>query len=478
MLIAGTSALTLALSGCGATARSTSSFVVGDLSDPAIHTEPSTVAATSSPSSSAAAAIAMPRGRAPRPHELALLRSLMRLAERVRGLAFVRRVSTRVQTRDEITAFARERVSEEAIGEARTLYIALGLLPRDLDVSATLVDVLGEQVVGFYDARSETLVVRDDVLAELDGQSFDDAASSEAGAVIVHELVHALQAEHLALAANTQLERSIDQENAFTALVEGDATLAMLGANVMLGGHELEDFTTRRGLLRSIVAETSRPFGEALLRAPAIIRVPLLARYGDGLVFAGTMHGIGGFSAVNGAHRFMPESTEQILHPAKYQAHERPDVVSIPALPGFAREGFEVGAENTLGELELSVYFGAGAPRGESDRDPFSADGWGGDRVRVYTRGDDAAAVWFTSWDDESQAVEAEHAARRVAVVQGGGNLREPTPHLPRGERVVRRARAVLITRGVPSALDAEVDAAFERFADGLPTHTLTRRHP
>jgi hypothetical protein len=89
--------------------------------------------------------------------------------------------------------------------------------------------------------------------------------------------------------------------------------------------------------------------------------------------------------------------------------------------------------------------------------DEPAAAGWSGDRLRVY-RHDQArpAVVWWTVWDDETEAREAEAAARRVA---------------PRGpeHRVERAGRAVLILRWVPVALQSEPRAAFHAFAAGLP---------
>ena len=52
------------------------------------------------------------------------------------------------------------------------------------------------------------------------------AGEAEEVARVVHELVHALQDQHLGLSQAMEQERTTDAENAFGALVEGDATLA------------------------------------------------------------------------------------------------------------------------------------------------------------------------------------------------------------------------------------------------------------
>jgi hypothetical protein len=145
---------------------------------------------------------------------------------------------------------------------------------------------------------------------------------------------------------------------------------------------------------------------------------------------------------------------EQVLHPEKYLTRERPDEVALPVFAAVERDGYRALPEDTLGELELAVYLGQ---RASSGVDEAAAAGWSGDRLRVY-RHDTArpAVVWWTVWDDEAEAREAEAAARRVSP---------PGPE----HRVERAGRAVGILRWLPPALHAEPRTAFQDFAAGLP---------
>ncbi len=378
--------------------------------------------------------------------------ALVATAERVRGLTFLRPVEVEVHDERRIGEQMREELEEESLVESRDIYTALGLLAADVDLEALITSVLSEQVVGYYDPEDKRLVVRDDIMRRL-GQG-GDGILDEARIVLVHELVHALQDQRLELGARMEDDRDSDPDTAYRSVVEGDATLAMIGYAAAQSNQPLELITRSRVALASLAAAESQSRGDALERAPAILRVSLIAPYLRGLTFVAALHGQGGWQAVNGAHRRLPASTEQVLHPEKYVARELPDPVALPTFAGLERAGYATLPEDTLGELELGVYLGQRAPSGV---DELAAAGWSGDRLRVYRHAASrSAVVWWTVWDDEAEAREAEAAAKRVS---------------PRGaeHRVDRVGRAVQVLRWVPAALQAEPLAAFRAFAGGLP---------
>ncbi len=285
-----------------------------------------------------APALPPPVGRSPSDAETRALHSLTRAAERIRGLRFAHEVPVRIQSSEEITAFVASRIDEHELEHARVFYVAIGLLPADLDVRAMLLGVMGEQIVGFYDPDSGTLVIRDDVVRELRamesaGRQVTDAASA---IVIVHELVHALQDQRLGLGeqfhfAPGHRERTGDEANAFASLVEGDATLAMIGWLATRSGGHLSDLTASPERLRALVEGSDMSGGgPALASAPAIVRAPLLSRYFDGMLFCATLHARGGFPIVDAAHRDPPTTSEQVLHPGAYFAHDAPTTRARP----------------------------------------------------------------------------------------------------------------------------------------------------
>ncbi len=388
--------------------------------------------------------------RPPTVQERAIIHSLMDDAAAVRALPFLHDVDAEIQDEARIRAFVEADIDQAELREARELYTSLGLLPANVDLEALLLEVLGEQIVGYYDPEGQRLVVRDDVMRSLARSSVD-----EARVVLVHELVHALQDQHLQLGVLNEVERDSDADNAYRSLVEGDATLAMVAYVLAAQGTPLEGITSDPDVLERFFESGAATSGaDALDRAPAILRVTLMAPYTRGALFCGDRHRTGGWSTVDQAHRVLPVSSEQILHPDKYSAGELPDPIALSPAPVLESLGYVRVQEDTLGELELSIYLAQGT---STDQDAPAAAGWSGDRLAVYARADaPSAVVWWTSWDSEREAEEAERAALRAGASVDGS-------------LVVRSGRALMILRHVPTAATAELTARFTAFARALP---------
>jgi hypothetical protein len=389
--------------------------------------------------------------------ELAAIDGLMHAAERVRGLRFARAVPVLVQDTHAITAYVDSQIEAEELERARVVYTALGLLDRQLDVRSLLLRLMGEQIVGYYDVDRHHLVVRDDVMRAFGGSRKQVVDVAEARVVLVHELVHALQDQHLRLSAIMDEQRDSDADNAFRAMVEGDATLAMIAFAMQRESVPLSELTSNPARVRNLseLVRASPLAGTELGSAPAIVRVPLLSAYVDGLAFAANLHGDGGWGRVNRAHADPPASSEQVLHPERFVRRDAPERPRLAGAQSALGEDYELVHEDSLGELELSVYFGQASGDRAARR---AANGWGGDRLYAY-RGasEDAAIVWLTTWDDEREAVQAHDAAQRVV---SAAPARERAQHF-----VARSGRAVLILRHTPPELHADVHARFVSWA-------------
>jgi hypothetical protein len=88
----------------------------------------------------------------------------------------------------------------------------------------------------------------------------------------------------------------------------------------------------------------------------------------------------------------MPESTEQILHPDRYAAGDRPLAIA------FAPSSYTVVHEDALGELEIRIL---GAILNGSEEVAYTVPlGWAGDRYRITETPDGAALEWLIAFDD------------------------------------------------------------------------------
>ena len=176
-----------------------------------------------------------------------------------------------------------------------------------------------------------------------------------------------------------------------TALIEGDATLSMiLYARTYLTSDEQAQYQNGSGTQSTID------------RAPLVVRDEVVFPYNEGALFAIRLWQSGGFDAVNAAFLDPPRSTEQIIHPEKYLAHEQPIEVTLPDLPAALGAGWTQLRSDVLGELDVRIMIEqfSGPAVGAS-----AAEGWGGDRYAYLENASGQSAIALsTVWDSEAEA--------------------------------------------------------------------------
>lgn len=281
------------------------------------------------------------------------------------------------------------------------LYKGLGLIDEDADLEAVFVDLLESQVAGLYDPVAEKLYVV--------------SKEGEVGPVerlyYSHEYDHALHDQHFDLEAITDgLEDQSDRLLARQSLVEGDAYVLM---TLWLQQHLTSD-EIGEVLQASSDAELQR----ALERIPQIVQSQILFPAVQGTLFAQQLQLTGGWPAIDAAFGKLPESTEQILHPAKYDSGEAPVEVDLPDdLVTRMGNGWSLAQENTMGEHQTGIWLGSPAVAAAMD----AAEGWGGDRIAVLSGPSGAWAIaWHTIWDSAGDADEFAVTAE-TAVGKAGG---------------------------------------------------------
>jgi hypothetical protein len=306
---------------------------------------------------------------------------------------------------------------EDLVRSTEVLYKELGLMPQDASLEQLYLDLLTSQVAGLYDDDTKRMYV----------VSQSGAIGPTEEITYAHEYTHALQDQRFGLKAFVgEATDQGDRTMAKLAVVEGDATLAMsLWAQRYLTPAELSE-----------VAGSVDPASQAILAGmPAILRDPLEFPYLQGLQLALGAFSSGGYDAVNELFANPPDSTEQILHPAKLEAREQPVVVEFPAdLASRLGDGWTVAAQDTFGELVLGILLrDAEGATATSD----AAAGWGGDRVALVEGPDGQVAVVLdTAWDTNADAAEFE-AALAPTITELTGLGRSVTVLRPAPDRVV-----------------------------------------
>ena len=303
------------------------------------------------------------------------------------GLTFQRLPVLETRTRDEVRAFLEREFNAQLtplqLAGTQGAYRLFGLLPDSLDLRAFLLDLLTEQVAGYYDPKTKVLYV------------VEDAAPEIRDVTITHELMHALQDQHTRLDSVETLRGQNDRMVAMQAVIEGQAVLEQL--SVMTGGDLEGRIPGGWGGVRELIREGQEAMPE-FAAAPMFLQETLLFPYLSGAEFVRRVK-----RHRPGKPPYAPfaASTEQILHPEKY-LDSLPDLPTTVTLPA-PRAGTVV-HEDDLGEFEtrllLFQHFGdeATALRG--------AAGWDGDRYQLLAVDDGQALVWVSVWDSADEAAE------------------------------------------------------------------------
>ncbi len=334
------------------------------------------------------------RGRAPgvadEPAVRATVDSLIPLVEKAVGITFQKPPRFAMRTKQQVQEYLRVKLEQEfpasKMAGVEAAYRLLELLPDSVDIRSLLLPLYSEQVAGYYDPDSTTLY------------AVEGAKGDQLRLVLAHELVHALQHERLPLETMLKDVSNSDRLAAFQAVLEGHATVAMM-AVVVPDRALLADPTfwdNYRDQVKS--AQSSMPVFQ---KAPLVLREGLIFPYLAGAEFIRWWAGQGAERPPLPPRDQLPQSTEQILHPDRYAANDRPVDVQF-AEPKDA----DVIHEDTMGEFELEIW--ATQMRGGGVVLTDLPLGWGGDRFRVYRTPAGPALVLYTAWDDST-------AARRFA---------------------------------------------------------------
>lgn len=351
------------------------------------------------------------------PDLLAQLEAIEAFVQRQRGLGALEPIERRFPTRAEAVAHLRAIIEAEfppAVNrDASDFYAAFDFLPPGSDYLALYLDLLGQQVGGYYDTDTRLMNV-----LLLRGEAPGDSLPLLEQIVYAHEYVHALQDQHFSIEALQALaDDDADRSFAALALLEGDATAVMNAFTSALSQRN------PLGVGLALLLQGAQSGGLTLPPGtPPILERELLSAYLDGAAFVGALHRDGGWDAVSAAYADLPQSSEQILHPQAYLAGDAPQPVTLADDDFAAARGWEAVTEATLGEFYLREYLRtqlASAAAGAA------AAGWGGDRYRLYRRESDGGLAWVLKivWDTEADSAEfvetlSAFAERRFAGVE------------------------------------------------------------
>jgi hypothetical protein len=151
------------------------------------------------------------------------------------------------------------------------------------------------------------------------------------------------------------------------------------------------------------------------------VREGLVFPYAAGAVLVDRLQSRGGWAAVDRAFEEAPPvSSEQVMHPRKYEEGERPVRVRLRGVGAALPAGARVVARGDLGEFDTAQFLREANGRRRSEE---AAAGWGGSTFELWRlRGGGDVLVMGWAWDSPRDASEFAAAARlSVGRLDGAG---------------------------------------------------------
>lgn len=392
--------------------------------------------------------------------------------ERIRDRKFKGPVTMKVLTEAEVRArFEKELDEELPVEEAKGLesaYARLGLIPQEMDLRRSLLDLHVSEVAAFYDDKARELCL----IESMRDEPGDEGPVKWSDMVAVHELTHAMQDQFHGLDAidrNRLVDENGDVAYALACVTEGEAMLVMLAHCYEGSGNPLPGPELLEAVASAMLTPTQEKEDSAMAKAPRYLRESLVSPYVLGLRFVAEVYANDGWSGVSELFERIPASSEMILHARKYISPNRdyPMEVVVPDLLAALPEGFREVARDSLGE------FGTRIRLQELEATDLTAEtaseGWDGDLFVAWNDGNKARTVvsWATTWDSERDARQFFYALRDGLVRR----YRIAKTEVPLGEdayawktaiggvAIEMRGKDVFTVEGFPG--DAEAARAF-----------------
>jgi len=287
------------------------------------------------------------------------------------------------QVREFVTQQFRDPQSLREFNGIEAAYKLFGMVPDTMNLKKFLVDLLTEQIIGYYDPKTKVLYI------------VNGSPKEAAEITITHELVHALQDQYISLDSTQKIEGQNDRQSAAQAVFEGQAVYEQIAA--MLGGNNVAvNLPGGWDRVRETIRENQSSM-PVFAKAPLVIQETLIFPYLSGAEF------VRNFKERNPGkvlYKDMPLSTEQILHPSAYFGkRDAPTDITLPPLIGATPT-----YQNTLGEFETRLFlYQHLQDQNEAVR---GASGWDGDHYEIFNTTGGQGITWVTVWDSPLESTQ------------------------------------------------------------------------
>jgi hypothetical protein len=384
-------------------------------------------------------------------HSCQLPAPLMDSTQELRHLKSKKKVDCVNQNQEEVKGFILKSFNEQMsdVDMEREVFIntMLGMIPIDYNYKEELINLYTSQIGGYYDPKAERYVMPTWVPEVLQAPT------------AIHELTHALQDQYYDLDSfNDPKKFTVDQVLARAALVEGDAMAVMvdyqrkeIGQASIQKEVSVDSLVLQQSLSLMLIPQFKA--------APYSIGYSMLFPYTSGLRFVHTVLKQGGWKAIDQAFIDPPKSTEEVLHPEKFDAPESDfrEIKDEEAIALTNSSDAKVEFSTTLGEFTLGLMLGTHIPKDQATK---AAAGWAGDRTLIVKKGSTRGVLLYTEWDSPEEAKEFYEAAQKFSDVLKEKNKSKITL------RMISKTAASIMVRSCPEincAFNAQICPKFGR---------------
>lgn len=270
-------------------------------------------------------------------------------------------VKRRLTSREEVVAYLKKSMAEDKdVQRLRRTELVLkkfGLLPKDFNLQSFLVDLLEEQVAGYYDSKTKTVNLLDWVAPDLQRP------------VLAHELTHALQDQSFGLdkwlkkgSEDIDAKKNLvpddftkdEYSEARQAIVEGQAMVVLLDYMLAPMHRNVADSPEIVDTLNEDM-QNGTPDSVEYRNAPIFLKESLTFPYRYGVEFeAEVLRAKGKDGAFAGPFQNAPSTSREIMEPKTYLSGERIPPLPLPDFKQILKDydRFDVGA---IGEFDVDV---------------------------------------------------------------------------------------------------------------------------
>ncbi len=296
-------------------------------------------------------------------------------------------------TKEDVIKYVKTQLDQQYKGDEflveESLLKIFGIYDWETSYKEKLLNLLEEQVGGYYDPEKKTMYLSDWL-----PESIQET-------ILAHELFHAVQDKNYDILKYLKMDnKNSDAKVAVASVLEGEATAIMMDYMLVMkmGKKEMEfDKIPNLEKLMEMQMSMQNNSMPTLSKSPKMIQQSLVFPYLKGLSFVKYIKQSSGWKGLNDVYKRVPISTEQILHPEKYLNNEKPIEIKVKNPEKLFKNSKLLG-ETILGESFFHTLFNTD-DIDKTNKD--DANGWGGDKVFIFREKENIFALLVYEGDSE-----------------------------------------------------------------------------